>query len=424
MRRTKAIVALSLCLFAPLIHARADFALHWARFSAGGTMFQSAGALELSGTIGQPEAGRVARASFGLDQGFWPVILPASVQVIAGDVSDLVISINENADPVLINAPVTWTITVSNRGPATATGVVLTNMLPAGLTLVSAAALRPITMEGQAVVCTVGTLHVGASVEVELVARSESPNLFVVSASAHGDQSDPNRLDNLAAQATTVASRLPQIFVWTGSASQDWGNELNWSPQQGIPSLGDTAIISGGTVLASAPVDVGVLQMLGGSLSIQAPLRVGLGFEWTAGYLLLADQLTLMPGSTGSFSGGTPGWISGGGTFNTRGDLLWNGNGTVYFNHGTWNNSGTITIIGDAVLADGFAGNTDTFFNNSGILRKVSANGSTGVHYLSDFTNTGLLEWSAGSLDFYLARFHNLRCRCCRRSRPRARRCR
>ena len=99
--------------------------------------------------------------------------------------------------------------------------------------------------------------------------------------------------------------------------------------------------------------------------------------------------------------------MDGNGTFNTEGELVWNGNGTVYFSHGTWNNSGTITITGNAVLEDGFGSNTDTFFNNSGILRKASANGSTGVRFLSDFTNTGLLEWSAGSLDFYLARFHN-----------------
>ena len=60
--------------------------------------------------------------------------------VVAGATSaDLAIVKTDAADPVLTGANVTYTLTVTNNGPATATGVTVADTVPAGLVFVSAA---------------------------------------------------------------------------------------------------------------------------------------------------------------------------------------------------------------------------------------------------------------------------------------------
>ncbi len=49
-----------------------DFDLTWHTIDGGGAMFTTAGAFELSGTIGQPDAGTVTAGPFTLSGGFWP----------------------------------------------------------------------------------------------------------------------------------------------------------------------------------------------------------------------------------------------------------------------------------------------------------------------------------------------------------------
>lgn len=49
-----------------------DFDLSWSTIDCGGATFTTGGGFELSGTIGQPDAGVVTGGSFELIGGFWP----------------------------------------------------------------------------------------------------------------------------------------------------------------------------------------------------------------------------------------------------------------------------------------------------------------------------------------------------------------
>ena len=53
------------------VAAHGDFDLSWYTMDAGGVMFSAGGDFELSGTIGQLDAGRVSGGGFTMTGGFW-----------------------------------------------------------------------------------------------------------------------------------------------------------------------------------------------------------------------------------------------------------------------------------------------------------------------------------------------------------------
>src|SRR6185436_3412420 len=62
----------------------------------------------------------------------------AVVTTVASPTSDLLLTLEDAPDPVGVGQTLTYTLVVSNGGPATAASVRLTNTLPAGVSFVSA----------------------------------------------------------------------------------------------------------------------------------------------------------------------------------------------------------------------------------------------------------------------------------------------
>jgi hypothetical protein len=54
-----------------------SFSLSWFTVDGGGAMFSTGGNFELSGTIGQPDAGVATGGSFTLTGGFWSAVAPS-----------------------------------------------------------------------------------------------------------------------------------------------------------------------------------------------------------------------------------------------------------------------------------------------------------------------------------------------------------
>jgi len=52
--------------------ALAQFDIDWFTIDGGGVMFSVGGTFELSGTVGQPDAGTMSGGPFELQGGFWP----------------------------------------------------------------------------------------------------------------------------------------------------------------------------------------------------------------------------------------------------------------------------------------------------------------------------------------------------------------
>ncbi|PYQ07013.1 MAG: hypothetical protein DMF82_04760 [Acidobacteria bacterium] len=126
-------------------------------------------------------------------------------------IPDIAVTMTDSPDPAFVGDDLVYTVTITDRGPSVATGVVLTDDLPSGVALLSATSsqgrcgwiLRRVT-------CSVGTLASGGVAQVQIVVVPGSAGKYgttkiVNSASVAAIQPDPNTLNNRAAAVTTIS---------------------------------------------------------------------------------------------------------------------------------------------------------------------------------------------------------------------------
>jgi uncharacterized repeat protein (TIGR01451 family) len=125
--------------------------------------------------------------------------------------ADLRVTKSDSPDPVVVGQTLTYSIGVSNAGPDGATGVNLTDTLPAGTTFQSATPSQGSC--GQAAgtaTCNLGSLANGASATIEIKVTPQNAGTITNTASAIGGQSDPNTANNSATESTTINPPAPQ----------------------------------------------------------------------------------------------------------------------------------------------------------------------------------------------------------------------
>jgi uncharacterized repeat protein (TIGR01451 family) len=121
-----------------------------------------------------------------------------------GPPTDLRVTQTDAPDPVTPGANVTYTVTVSNLGPATATFVSLRDDPPAGTVFVSATPSQGACTGTAPVTCALGTIANGASATVQIVVTAPgSPGTITNSAAVTSMVIDANPAND-AAQATTT----------------------------------------------------------------------------------------------------------------------------------------------------------------------------------------------------------------------------
>lgn len=127
--------------------------------------------------------------------------------VAAGTSADLSITKTDLADPVIAGANVTYTLTVRNNGPASATNVVATDTLPAGLSLVSATPSQGAACTGTTTIsCDLGALANGAQATITVVAATSTTGVVVNSAAVAATEPDPTPSNNTTTEPTTIAA--------------------------------------------------------------------------------------------------------------------------------------------------------------------------------------------------------------------------
>ncbi len=118
---------------------------------------------------------------------------------------DLTLNKTDSADPVIVGSAFSYSLTVTNRG-GPASGIVLTDNLPAGLTFVSANGANWSCGGGQAVVCSFdGTLAAGASSTVTIAVIAPAEPAELTNTANVSVANDANPADNSATESTTVA---------------------------------------------------------------------------------------------------------------------------------------------------------------------------------------------------------------------------
>jgi uncharacterized repeat protein (TIGR01451 family) len=121
--------------------------------------------------------------------------------------ADLSITKTDSPDPAHVGQNLTYTIRVTNGGPATATGVTVNDTLPknAGFGSVSSSqgscSLKPAKL---LVSCTLGSVPGGASATVTIVVKPTTKGTITNTATVSSSAADPNTANNTATATTTV----------------------------------------------------------------------------------------------------------------------------------------------------------------------------------------------------------------------------
>jgi uncharacterized repeat protein (TIGR01451 family)/fimbrial isopeptide formation D2 family protein len=149
--------------------------------------------------------------------------------VIVGPVADLAI---EKTAPATVAADgkLTWTLKVTNNGEDDATGVTITDPLPAGVVLDSAG--EGCDLAAGAVTCLVGALADGESAERQVtvtVPRALADTTVVNSAKVMGDQGDDVPANDEDSAETTVGPSADLSVVKTGPNRVNANGKVTWT---------------------------------------------------------------------------------------------------------------------------------------------------------------------------------------------------
>jgi uncharacterized repeat protein (TIGR01451 family) len=124
--------------------------------------------------------------------------------------ADLSISKSDAPDPVMAGDPLTYVLTVANNGPGDASGVSVTDTLPAGVTLVSA---TPSQGTCTVVTCDLGSLANGASATVTVTVTVDAATpagTLTNTATVSASETDPDATNNTAS-ADTMITAAPDV---------------------------------------------------------------------------------------------------------------------------------------------------------------------------------------------------------------------
>jgi uncharacterized repeat protein (TIGR01451 family) len=139
-----------------------------------------------------------------------------SVQTSTGVTTrtDLAVAKTDSPDPVIVANDLTYVITATNHGPSDATGVVVTDTLPAGLTLKSATPTLGTYNSGTGV-WTVGSLLNSGAATLTMVFNVNAPavDLTVLTNKVEikGNELDPDTTNNAATVNTTVYAPIVKV---------------------------------------------------------------------------------------------------------------------------------------------------------------------------------------------------------------------
>lgn len=132
---------------------------------------------------------------------------------ITPSTADLAISKTSGSGVVTPGTNVTYTITVTNGGPATATGVSVVDTLPAGVTFVSATPSQGTCSGTGPVTCSLGSLTNGATATISLVVQSAATGGSITNtATVSSTTTDPNPANNTAVSVFSAA--IPTLSEW------------------------------------------------------------------------------------------------------------------------------------------------------------------------------------------------------------------
>ncbi|HHN93139.1 MAG TPA: DUF11 domain-containing protein, partial [Anaerolineae bacterium] len=165
---------------------------------------------------------------------------PATLAVPVTAHADLSIALDDQPDPVLRYAPLTYTLTYTNRGPADGRDIAITLTLPLSLSLGGVIVSPPgtMTVDGPRLAWRLPSLPARSGGQAVLTATVHAALYSNITGTAAiaGQPDDPHPDDNRAVETTTVIT-TPIITIW-GTVFQDAnGNGRRDATEPGLPDV-------------------------------------------------------------------------------------------------------------------------------------------------------------------------------------------
>lgn len=219
-------------------------------------------------------------------------------------IADVGVTKTAGASTVLAGSPLSYALAIRNFGPASASGVTLSDTLPATLAFVSSTPGSPTcTFAGSTLSCALGTLANGAtqSVTLNTTVSAAAAGTVTNSASASAATSDDYLTNNSGSALVTVTPIQPGRVPDTLQVAKNTGNgallDFSWGASCGL-AVTQYAVFEGvlGGGYNHAPFN-GQCAVAGTALGAQAP---GAGNRY---YLIVPESATA-EGSYGVNSSG------------------------------------------------------------------------------------------------------------------------
>jgi len=142
--------------------------------------------------------------------------------------AELVITMQDSSDPAIVGSPLTYTITVLNSGPDSATNVVVTDTLPASVTFNSASPSQGNCVQTSGTVtCNLGTMARNGQAIIPLTVTPRAAGIITNKTSVTSTAANDNPANNSAEERTVV-----------NEADSDLDG-INDAVEDGAPNSGD-----------------------------------------------------------------------------------------------------------------------------------------------------------------------------------------
>jgi uncharacterized delta-60 repeat protein/uncharacterized repeat protein (TIGR01451 family) len=193
-----------------------------------------------------------------------------AVVVVSSPTADLAIGLLDSPNPLQLGGNLTYTITVSNLGPATATGVIAVDTLPPAVNFISASPANSYTAAGGVVTFTnLGNLASGAQINLTIVVQPAAAGTITDSASCYSGIVDPLKANNSAAVKTIVQSGIvPTVTLSISLAGSDV--IITWPVTPGNFILESATNLNAPVVWSAATIPP--LVVVGGQNMVTVPI--------------------------------------------------------------------------------------------------------------------------------------------------------
>jgi uncharacterized repeat protein (TIGR01451 family) len=163
----------------------------------------------------------------------------ATISTVVGPAADLAVTMVDAPDPVVVRSNWTYTITVTNNGPSSASGAVVNHTLPSGVKVVSTStSLGTISAAGNAVAVNLGNMAKGVGAVITVTVNTTNTGNYLSTVAATAAQTDAHPEDNTAQVDTLVA--LPFVRIEGAGATL---TAESFAPADGGVSVGETVTV-------------------------------------------------------------------------------------------------------------------------------------------------------------------------------------